>query len=426
MNDEALRQLGDVRIGPDTKGMPVDAVGGTVAELVASRRPLFGGGFTAPVMVLHAEALEHNLALMARYCRDSGVELAPHGKTTLAPQLFARQLAQGAYGITAATGSQLRLYRAFGVPRVLVANELVDRATLAWLRTELETASDFDVICYVDSPATVAVLADEFTGASPGGRLPVLIEVGQPGGRTGCRTLAQVQQVATAVAAAPGLRLAGVAAFEGTIGPPGQPGVRERVRDFLTDVRHAGEWLVSRGLVPDGLILSAGGSAYFDLVVAAFRDGWPSEQPVRVVLRSGCYAVHETGPPADGTPFALSPYRGESLRPALELWGQVLSRPEPELAVLGFGKRDASFDTAMPTPVRLRRADATTAEPFTGARIEGLNDQHAYLRLPAGQRLEVGDWVGCGLAHPCTAFDKWRLIPVVVDDVVVDCIHTFF
>lgn len=426
MNDEALRQLGEARIGPDAKGLPVDAVGGTVADLVAARRPLFDGAFTAPVMVLHADALEHNLALMARYCQDAGVELAPHGKTTLAPQLFARQLAHGAYGITAATGAQLRLYRAFGVPRVLLANQLVDRATIAWLRTELATTPDFEVICYVDSPATVALLAHEFTGAPPGGRLPVLIEIGHPAGRTGCRTLAQVEQVAAAVAAAPGLRLAGVAAFEGTIGPPDQPGVRDRVRDFLADVRHAGERLVSRGLVTGELMLSAGGSAYFDLVVAAFRDGWPADRPARVVLRSGCYAVHETGPPADATPFALSPYQGESLRPALELWGQVLSRPEPELALLGFGKRDASFDTALPTPVRLRHADATTAEPFTGAHIEGLNDQHAYLRLPAGQRLEVGDWVGCGVAHPCTAFDKWRLIPVVVDDVMVDCVRTFF
>lgn len=426
MNENALRRLGEQRIGPDAKGMPVDAVGGSVADLVAARRQLFSGGFTAPVMVLHADALEHNLALMARYCRDKGVELAPHGKTTLAPQLFARQLAYGAYGMTAATGAHLRLYRAFGVPRVVLANQLVDRATVAWLRAELETASDFEVICYVDSPATVALLADEFAEASTGRPLPVLIEMGYPGGRAGCRTRAQAEEVAEAVASAPGLRLAGVAAFEGTIGPPGQPGVRDRVREFLADIRHTAERLVARGLVPGELVLSAGGSAYFDLVVAAFRAGWPADLQVRVVLRSGCYAVHETGPPADATPFTLAAYRGQSLRPALELWGQVLSRPEPELALLGFGKRDASFDTALPTPVRLRRGCAARAEPFTGARIEGLNDQHAYLRLPPGQRLEVGDWVGCGLAHPCTAFDKWRLIPVVVDDVVVDCVHTFF
>lgn len=426
MNYDALLRLGDERIGPDAKGMPVDAVGGTVADLAAARRPLFGGGFTAPVMVLHAEALEHNLALMARYCRDTGVELAPHGKTTLAPQLFARQLAHGAYGITAATGAQLRLYRMFGVPRVLLANQLVDRATIAWLHTELETTPDFEVTCYVDSPAAAALLADEFTGTSTGRRLPVLVEIGHAGGRTGCRTPAQAEEVARTVASAPGLRLAGVAAFEGTIGPPGQPAVRDRVREFLADVRRVAERLVTRGLVPGELMMSAGGSAYFDLVVAAFRDGWPADQPARVVLRSGCYAVHEAGPPADATPFALSPHRGESFLPALELWGQVLSRPEPELVLLGFGKRDASFDTALPTPVRVRRACATTADPFTGARIEGLNDQHAYLRLPAGQRLEVGDWVGCGLAHPCTAFDKWRLIPMVVDDVVVDCVRTFF
>jgi D-serine deaminase-like pyridoxal phosphate-dependent protein len=426
MNDEVLQGMYEERIGPGAKGMPLDAVGGTVANLVSARRPLFAGGFSAPVMVLHADALEHNLTLMARYCSDKGVELAPHGKTTLAPQLFARQLAHGASGITAASAAQLRLYRRFGVPRVLLANQLVDRASAAWLRAELETTPDFEVTCYVDSSAGVDLLAAEFTGRSGARPLPVLVEVGHPGGRTGCRFVSQAEEVARAVVSAPGLRLAGVAAFEGTIGPPDQPGVRNRVRDFLADVRRVGERLVATGLVPGELVLSAGGSAYFDLVVAAFRDGWPDDRPVRVVLRSGCYVVHETGPPADATPFARSPYQGKSLRPALELWGQVLSRPEPELALLSFGKRDASFDTALPTPVRLRRASATAAEPFTGVRIDGLNDQHAYLRLPGWQRLEVGDWVGCGLAHPCTAFDKWRLIPVVVDDVVVDFVRTFF
>jgi D-serine deaminase-like pyridoxal phosphate-dependent protein len=423
---DALDRLREYRIGVNAKGLPADAVGATVAELGAQRRPLFTGGFAPPVLVLHRDALEHNLALMARYCRDSGVALAPHGKTTLAPELFARQLAHGAYGITAATGTQLRLYRAFGVPRVIVANQLVDPAVLAWLRAELAGDPGFEVLCYVDSVAAVQLLAAQFNPARTGRELPVLLEVGHPGGRTGCRSVEQARTVAGALAAAAGLRLAGVAAFEGTVGPPDQPGVRERVSGFLAEVRRVAQDLWDAGLVPGDLILSAGGSAYFDLVVEAFTGGWPAGVPVRVVLRSGCYAVHEMGVRGDLAPLYRAPYAGQTLRPALELWGQVLSRPEADRALLGFGRRDASFDTGLPTPTRIRYAGEPAAAPLTGTTVTGLDDQHAYLRLPPGLRLDVGDWVGCGLAHPCTAFDKWRLIAVAEDDHVVDVIQTFF
>jgi D-serine deaminase-like pyridoxal phosphate-dependent protein len=426
VNTQALDGLREQHIGPDAKGMPPDATGSTIADLATSARHLFTGGFTPPLMVLHADALAHNLDLMARYCAAAGVDLAPHGKTTLAPQIFQRQLDHGAYGITAATGTQLRLYRAFGVPRVVLANQLVDPVTIAWLRAELDRDPGFEVLCYVDSPAGVELLATEFNPARTDRPLPVLLEVGHPGGRTGCRTDEQVDDVTTALAKAPGLRLAGVSAFEGTIASPNQPGARDQAAAFLADVRHVAQRLLDADLVPGELILSAGGSSYFDLVVDAFRDGWPAGQPVRVLLRSGCYVVHETGPSAHTSPLTLTPHEGESLRPALELWGQVLSRPEPELALVGFGRRDASFDSALPTPLRVRHADEDTAQPLHGASVEGLNDQHAYLRLPAGQRLAVGDWVSCGLAHPCTAFDKWRLIPVVDQDRVIDVVHTFF
>ena len=90
------------------------------------------------------------------------------------------------------------------------------------------------------------------------------------------------------------------------------------------------------------------------------------------------------------------------------------------------GKRDVPFDIGLPRPVvASSRGELRGVE---GAmEIFDLNDQHAYLRLPREDGLAVGDLVGCGISHPCTAFDKWRLIPVVDDDyTVIDAVHTFF
>jgi D-serine deaminase-like pyridoxal phosphate-dependent protein len=135
------------------------------------------------------------------------------------------------------------------------------------------------------------------------------------------------------------------------------------------------------------------------------------------VLRSGCYLTHD-----DGLYHRVSPL-GE-LRPALELWARVLSCPEPGLAIAGFGKRDAPYDFDLPVVREVRRDGGAPA--VDGLRVEALNDQHAFLRDADGV-LRVGDVLVCGISHPCTAFDKWSLIPVLDErDTVVDAIRTLF
>jgi D-serine dehydratase len=110
-----------------------------------------------------------------------------------------------------------------------------------------------------------------------------------------------------------------------------------------------------------------------------------------------------------------------SLLPALEVWALVQSVPEPGLALLTCGKRDISYDLALPTvqwhapPQVHRLQDAQSPPPDW--HITALNDQHAYLRFdPSGRVPAVGDRVALGLSHPCTTFDKWRWMPLVEDD----------
>jgi D-serine deaminase-like pyridoxal phosphate-dependent protein len=146
---------------------------------------------------------------------------------------------------------------------------------------------------------------------------------------------------------------------------------------------------------------------------------------VRVVLRSGCYVTHDTRFYEGLSPLGARATGAERLRPALEAWGAVLSRPEPGLALLLLGKRDAAHDIDLPMPFAVRGRDGLRAAE--GLEVVDLNDQHAFVRVPPADPLAVGDLVGCGMSHPCTAFDKWRLIPVVDDDyAVVDAVHTFF
>ncbi|HEX5621259.1 MAG TPA: alanine racemase [Solirubrobacteraceae bacterium] len=340
-----------------------------------------------PVLVLRESAVAWNLDVMARWCAERGVSLAPHGKTTMAPELIRRQLEAGAWGMTAASVGQLTVMRDAGARRVILANQLVGAPEIAWFERERE---GIEAYCLVDSVAGVRALA-----AGVRRPLRVLIELGGP--RAGCRTVEQALAVADAVAAAPLLELAGVEGFEGTL-------PAEEVDPYLGRLRELVETLAGRGAFGGEIIATAGGSAFFDRVVQALRFS----HPVRVVLRSGCYITHDDGLYAESTPLP-------ELRAALELWARVLSCPEPGLAIAGFGKRDAPYDLGLPV-----------VRSHPGVRVTALNDQHAFLDDPDGA-LEVGDTVVCGISHPCTAFDKWPLIGVVDDDdIVVGAVRTRF
>lgn len=385
-----------------------------------------------PLMTLTAEALVNNLDVMARFCADAGVLLAPHGKTSMSPQLFALQLAAGAWGITVASTQQLAVCARFGVPRVMIANEVVGEANARELCRILRAYPDLEVSVWVDSVAGVDQLATAAAEHGLSRPLQLLLDVGYPGGRAGVRGHDQAEQVARSIRArADRVELTGVAAFEGLLdteklGGTGAPAAAgSSVRSYLAEVRDIAQRLLALGLLPEGYLLTGGGSTSFDAVV----ETWRGTEGASVVLRSGCYVTHDhhmnarTSPLGEGNSSYGDRYG--CLEAAFRLWSYVTSTPEPGLALLGFGRRDAPFDYGLPVPTGVIRRGTDRLVALDGAAVFSMNDQHAY--LGHDRQLEVGDRVLLGISHPCTAFDKWRLIPVV-DRAgrVVDGLRTFF
>ncbi|MDA2889735.1 alanine racemase [Mycolicibacterium sp. BiH015] len=407
-DERKVAALADEPLDCSHKGIPPAWWGRSANEIVEQAPNLFDAGVTGPVCVLRADALAHNLHTMAGWCRARGVELAPHGKTHMSPQLAARQLTAGASAITVATAGQAAVFREFGFCDLVLANELVDDAGLRWLSAELDRDPGMRFVCWVDSVRGVELM----TAALAGARRPVevCVEVGLPGGRTGCRSAAEVDAVARAAVASPRLRLVGVAGYEAALGQSLDDDAVAAVTAHLADVR-ATVVRLSAVFETDTVFVSAGGSTYFDVVAEALT-GWPDGLSVRPVLRSGCYLTHDHGLYAQTSPLTRG--GGDALRPALEVHAQVVSRPEPDLAIVTMGRRDVSFDQGLPIPLGLG-----------GSVVTKLNDQHAYVRLDAA--VDVGDRVRFGISHPCTTFDKWRAIPVLdADDRMVDVVRTLF
>ncbi|QII37760.1 amino acid deaminase [Rouxiella badensis] len=378
----------------------------------------------SPLMVMKQSAMQHNLASMAQYCRLHGVRHAAHGKTSMSPLILQSAVDAGAWGICAATPAQVRALRTFGIKNVFLANELVDPAGIRWIAEYQRENPATEFLCYVDSLAGVALL--DAALSEVGTCLSVLVEVSVPGGRTGCRSMVEAVAIAHAVKQSPYLELAGVAGYEGAIAGDRSEESLAAVRDYCQTMVSAARAIDAEALfAPGEVLLSAGGGTFFDIVVEMFAAVKLS-RPTVTLIRSGAYMAHDDGLYSRLAPFA-QPNAEFTFQATLEIWGRVLSRPEPGLAILDFGRRDVPFDQDLPVPHFFRDRDGSHPRTAAQSTITAVNDQHAYLSLPADLLLAVGDWVGCGISHPCTAFDKWRYLPLIDDEYrCVGDISTFF
>lgn len=425
---DAGARLADVRLDWRHKAVPATAHGIKHRDFLAAGPTL--ADFQTPLLTLDAVALRSNVDRLAIWCAENGVLLAPHGKTTMAPQLWAEQLNRGAWGITLANFAQLRVAREFGVRRLQLANSLTDPHAIEWVAAVATV--EMPILSWVDSARTVDVINRTLEASGSTAVLDVLVELGGTGGRTGVRGVDGALDVARAVAASPHLRLVGVSGYEGSLAHTASSGALAAVRGYLGQMRQLHERLLTEGLYgTNEVILTAGGSAYFDDVVDVLSPCITSEggASVKLMIRSGAYIIHD-----DGFYRGISPFSRHGRQPfkaGMHGWARVVSQPEPGLAILDAGKRDLPVDEGLPRPQLIGPALGGTMQPLVGADITAVNDQHCFMTFDAGTTtVRPGDVVRLGLSHPCTALDKWTVIPVLADteadQAVVNLIHTFF
>ena len=419
----------DFLIDGQYKSFPLAAAPVQASQIAERGWNVLADDLAYPLAVIRQSALTHNVRWMQDYAGSRQIVFAPHGKTTMSPQLFNLQLQGGAWGLTFATVYQLSVGLEAGARRLIIANQVVATADLDGLDALLTRYADARVWFLVDSMAQLQAI-EAWSRARASTRVfDVLLEVGIPGQRTGVRTATEALALAQAMHASPAVRLGGIECYEGGLtqcdSAHDVPAVTELVRRVVEIVQACD----AQGLLPDETpILSAGGSAIFDLVVPLLQ-GAGLARSFQGVLRSGCYVTHDHG--NYRRLLKLVEQRGglqDSLQAALEVWAVVQSVPEPGLALLTCGRRDISYDLELPLAQRWAPRGARTAQDAPASwTISALNDQHAYLRFDPADRPAVGDRVALGISHPCTTFDKWRWMPVVDEAwTVVDAIQTRF
>lgn len=424
-----MHDFSDPLIDSGFKGFPHQQPALRRSEIGAQGWNVLRGDLPLPLAVIRQDALRANLDWMQAFARDNGADMAPHGKTTMSPQLFQRQMQAGAWGITFATVGQARVGIKAGVRNCLIANQVLTDADLAAIVQLRQAMPDLRMVFLVDSIRQLDLIEQWCLRSGNPEPFEVLLEIGLDGGRTGCRDQASALQLAYRLDAGNATRLVGIECYEG-LWAKGDSQADTALADNLMArvVAIAQECDASDMFASPEIIISAGGSSIFDLVARHMRPGL--SRPVRALLRSGCYVTHDHGNYKRMMSVMNSRLScGHGLQSALEVWATVQSRPEPGLAIVAAGKRDLSFDLSMPIPVWVCRYGgvAVTAAPSDWV-VSNMNDQHAYLRAPEGASidLQVGDRVALGISHPCTTFDKWRWMAIVDDsynvrDAIVTC-----
>ena len=415
-----ISTLNNLPISPFYKGMPIAAQGKTFNDLLATKPNIFQSGFQFPLAILREDALKNNLKRMQNFCNEMSIDISPHVKTTMSPQIAKMQLDHGAWGITVANFYQAGVFLTYGFERIIIANEVLETSAIRKIAIENQNPK-VQIIFYIDSWQGLDRVQEALEDL-PDGLIYLFIEVGAENGRAGLRDLKELRPLTQAVKKDSRLHLLGVSGFEGII-PVADRSTRgtATLRAFCQKMVEAGK-IVSDELGNPEVILTAGGSAYFDIAIDELRK---YGKHGHIIIRSGGYVSHDHGGYELTYPFA-GQEAGKTFLPAIEVWAQVLSCPEPFRAILNLGKRDVGNDAGEPIPIKHVKSTALDVEPFHAV-IDHLNDQHAYLTLDAENDVSVGDLVGLGIAHPCTTFDKWRLLALVNESYqVVDFVHTFF
>jgi D-serine dehydratase len=412
-------------ISPLNKGIGLLSDALEPDEIVARGWNLLNEDMSLPCAVLYEDKLRHNLEWMKRFIGSYGLQLAPHGKTTMAPRLFQMQLESGAWGITLATAHQTLVAWKHGVRRVLMANELIGRQNMSII-ADLLKDPEFEYFCLVDSAEQVERLGAFFAGR--GQRLNVLLELGVMGGRTGVRDGGQEQAVVRALGRwHHAIALCGVEMYEGVLDE------ESAIRAFLQRAVDTTLRLIAEGRFERSpVLLSGAGSAWYDVVAEEFSAAHFGDA-VEIVLRPGCYLTHDVGSykKAQARILASNPIAKtmqSGLETALHVWAYVQSVPEENKAIVTLGKRDAAFDSGLPTPaLHYRPGEAAPKPAPVGWTLTKMMDQHAYMQVERQDGVRVGDMVAFDISHPCLTFDKWRVLPVLNGEFqVVDVVQTFF
>ncbi len=314
-----------------------------------------------PCLIVDLDAMERNIATMARFAAARGVRLRAHAKTHKSPEIARLQIAAGATGLCCQKVGEAEALVRGGVSDVLVSNQVVSPKKLRRLAA---LAREARILVCVDDAGNVA----EIGGAAreAGSTIECLVEIDVGAGRCGVAPGTPAVALAKVVAQTGGLRFAGLQAYHG--GAQHLRTFEERraaIEAATAMVRETLEALTAEGLTCD--IVGGAGTGTFE---------FESASGVYNELQCGSYVFMDADYgrilKADGQPL-------DAFENSLFILTGIMSKTRPGRAVCDAGLKASSVDSGLPTIFGEPDLDYLNA-----------SDEHGVIADP-NDRLKLGD-----------------------------------
>jgi len=312
-----------------------------------------------PFLWVDLDILEANIAQLATYFRDAGVNWRPHIKGIKTPAIAHMLLRAGAIGLTCAKLGEAEVMAAAGIRNMLIANQVVGERKYVRLANLCRTA---DVKVAVDSTATLAGL--NAAARAKGVKIGLVIEVNTGMDRAGVQPGDAVLALAKAIADYPGLQLRGLMTWEGhTLGINDPEAKRAAISQAIGLLRDSAELCRQAGFPIE--IVSCGGSGTFT------------------------FTAHEPGVTeieAGGAIFNDMTYTtwGVPTRQALFVHSAVTSRPALNRIIMDAGFKTMPAWINVPTPIGIPTVAEVSPNAEHGV-ITLTEDNHA---IAVGDRFD--------------------------------------
>jgi D-serine dehydratase len=390
------------------------------------------GKMSLPLISLDEGAFAANVAQMMAYVRSHGLEIAPHAKTPMIPELARRLVEAGAWGTTVADIRQASVMLKAGMKRLILANEVGGVSAARRLAALLSGYGDAEVHVFVDSLDLARAYVAAWSERKDLPRLGLLPELGIA--RAGNRTVESALEIAdyALAQAGTGVGLTGIGCYEGSAATADHDETVRRIERLMAMTADLYSAVRARVGADSELIVTAGGSTFFDLVTRRLAPALAGDRRAKLILRSGAIFFHDHGTYERGL-TALDSRKGleidgqvlqatRAFKPVLRVWAEVVSRPEPGLAICGAGLRDVAMDQGLPRPLAVYR-DGVKLRDLGEARVTKLNDQHSFVDLAGQDDLHIGDVVEYGISHPCTCLDRHAVLYGLDAELTVRSVH---
>lgn len=318
-----------------------------------------------PCLVLDLDALERNVRKMGERAAAMGVRHRAHGKMHKSVDVAKLQERLGdSVGVCCQKVSEAEVFARGGIKDVMVSNQVRDAAKIDRLARMPKLGAR--VLVCVDDPENVADLSA--AAEKHGTQLEALVEIDCGAGRCGVTTSQDVVNIARLIAAAPGLKFAGIQAYQGAMQHMDLYQDRKEKIDIAVDmVADAVNALKASGLDCDIVGGGGTGSYYFEGNSGVYNE-----------LQCGSYAFMDAdyGRILDENGNRIDAGEWEN---AMFILTSVMSHTKSDKAIVDAGLKVQSVDSGL--PVVFGRDDVTYIK---------CSDEHGVVEDPSGA-LKVND-----------------------------------